>query len=720
MTDLMKKCLTFLLIIVTLFSSNTSKADEGMWLPMLVKRLNYETMKEMGLQLTAEEIYSVNNASLKDAIVSLGGFCTAEIISSEGLMLTNHHCGYDAIREQSTVENDYLTDGFWAMSRNRELPIIGLTASILVRMEDVTDKVLKGINDDTPEGQRRQMVNKNIQEIQAEAQEGNEYKIRIKDFFYGNEYYMFVYEVFEDVRLVGAPPSAIGKFGGDTDNWMWPRHTGDFSMFRIYANKDNQPAPFSMDNEPYEPKHHLPISLKGVEEDDFTMVFGFPGSTDRYLTSMGVKHAVEKEQPKRVEIRAKKLDIMKKRMKEDDAVRLQYASTYAQVSNYWKYFIGQSTQLKNNKVFEKKKKLEIKFQKWADDNDKKKYQGVVNEIEDALQMVQRNYLTDVYLQEAVFGSGVNVFYWRMNAELNQLVSEDTPEDKKEELKKSILKNGEEFFAEFDLQIERDIYEAMLGMYLRDVPSQQMNEEMLEIKKDLDGKVEKFVAKKFEKSILSNFENLKDFVEKPKAKTLSKDPLIPIFNAQLGSYFQNMQSTSSAGSRLEAAMRKFTAGLREMQPEKSFYPNANSSLRLTYGKVGDYKAKDAVQYDYYTTIEGIMEKEDPDDDEFIVPEKLKSLYEAKDFGRYTDKNGDLVICFISNNDITGGNSGSPVINAKGELIGCAFDGNWEAMSGDIYFEPVVQRTISMDARYILFIIDKYAGATHLIDEMTIVE
>lgn len=714
------KKIFLLTFLSTFFIPQLAKADEGMWLPLLVKRLNFEKMKEMGLQLTAEEIYSVNNASLKDAIVSLGGFCTGEIISDKGLMLTNHHCGYDAIREQSTVENDYLTDGFWAASNDKELPIEGLTASILVRMEDVTEQVLDGVNNDTPEGQRQQLVGQNIQKIQAKAEEANNYRVEIKDFFYGNEYYMFIYEVFEDVRLVGAPPSSIGKYGGDTDNWMWPRHTGDFSMFRIYANSDNEPAPFSMDNQPYKPKHHLPISLKGVEEEDFTMVFGFPGSTDRYLTSYGVKHAIEKEQPKRVEIRAKKLDIMKKRMKADDAVRLKYASTYAQVSNYWKYFIGQSTQLKNNNVFTKKKKLETQFQEWANQKGNEAYKGVIDEIADAIQMTQRYYLSDVYIQEAVFGSGINVFYWRNNAELNKIVQEDISEEDKKMLKQTILKRGEEFFAEYDFDVEKEIYRAMLSMYISDVPNDQMSEDMLEIKDDLNGKVDKFIDKKFKKSILTSLETLEDFLEDPKAKTLQKDPLIPIFNAQLSSYFLNMQSTSSEQARLETAMRKFTDGLRKMKTDKSFYPDANSTLRLTYGKVGDYKAKDAVVFDYYTTIEGIMEKEDPSNDEFIVPSKLKTLYKEKDYGRYADENGDLVVCFISNNDITGGNSGSPVINGKGELIGCAFDGNWEAMSGDIYFEPVVQRTISVDIRYVLFVVDKYAGASHLVEEMTLVE
>lgn len=713
-----------LLVAFILGMGTLAKADEGMWLPLLVKRLNYDDMKKLGLQLTPEEIYSVNNASLKDAIVSLGGFCTGEIISSKGLMLTNHHCGYDAISSNSTPENDILTNGFWAKESNQEIPVEGLTASILYRMEDVTDQVLAEVTTDMSMQEREGKISKAVSALQKEATEDGKYRVEIKPFFYGNEYYMFVYNVYKDVRLVGAPPEAVGKYGGDTDNWMWPRHTGDFSMFRIYADENNESAEYSEDNQPLKPKHHLPISIKGVDQGDYAMIMGFPGSTDRYLTSYGVKHAIEKEQPKRVEIRKTKLDIMKKYMDQDQKTRLDYASGYAQVSNYWKYFIGQSKQLKANNVYDKKKKLEDEFEKWvAKDEDRKKlYGNVIKDIKEGNEKVNELWKSGVYTFENAIGSNINLLILQNFLKFSAMAEADPKEDeeKLKELGTSLLPVFKEFYANHNMELEKELYETMLRQYIEEVPEEMMNEYLKELKADNEGKWDKFFSKLFKKSIFFNEEDMMEFLADPDPRLLGdKGYVADIIKAQYMSYVQTNAKVSAAQDQLDNAMRLFVEGLRKMKSDKDFYPNANSTLRLTYGTVGDYKAKDAVFYDYITTLEGVMEKRDETSFEFKVPEKLVELYEKKDYGRWAE-DGKLIVNFITNNDITGGNSGSPVINGKGELIGCAFDGNWEAMSGDIFFEDEIQRTINVDIRYILFIIDKYAGAENLIDEMTIVE
>ncbi|MGB1570327.1 MAG: S46 family peptidase [Schleiferiaceae bacterium] len=714
----MKRIVSGLLALALILTSTLATAHEGMWLPMLIKRLNYAEMQANGLNLTAEEIYDINNASIKDAIVSLGGFCTGEIISSQGLMLTNHHCGYDAIRSHSTVENDYLTDGFWAMTREEERTNPGLTAAILVRMEDVTDQVLAAMTDEMTEAQRAAKAKEIGDALAAEATEGTKHNAYVRSFFHGNEYYLFVYNTYKDVRLVGAPPSSVGKYGGDTDNWMWPRHTGDFSMFRIYADAEGNPADVSADNVPLTPKHHLPVSLNGVKEGDFTMVFGFPGSTDRFLTSTGIEQAINLYNPTVVEIRDRKLAIMKKAMDADDAVRIALASNYAQTANYWKYFIGQTEQLKKNRVKAKKEAIEATYLEWANaDPSRAEYAGALDLLNEAYAATDVTVKGGVYLMEAgIRGVSLPLYAWRLSRQLGALAtSEELEADKA-----AVLEYAEGHFAEYQAAVDRELAAALWGMWMENVPADQLPEIFAEVRDSMGGDINVLVNEIYDNSIYASKENLEAWLENMDADALKNDMGGKLASSFIMTYFGNQQGNAEVSEKMNKGYRLFTDGVRQAMPNKTFAPDANSTPRMTWGVVGSYDPQDAVHYDYVTTIEGVMQKEDPNNDEFIVPTKLKELYNAKDYGRYADENGDLVVNFISNNDITGGNSGSPVINGDGELIGTAFDGNWEAMSGDIFFEDQLQRCISVDIRYTLFIIDKYAGAGHLVDEMTLVD
>lgn len=708
-------------------------ADEGMWLPMHVARLNQADMQKMGLQLSAEEIYSINHSSLKDAIVNLGGgFCTGEIISKEGLLLTNHHCGYDAIQRHSTVENNILANGFWAGSKQEELPNEGLFVQFLVRMDDVTDKVLKSVKEGMTSQERSDAIDKTIAQLSAEAKGTTHYDVRIRSFFEGNEYYLFVYETFSDVRLVGTPPESIGKFGGDTDNWMWPRHTGDFSLFRVYSAPDGKPAKYSPENIPLKPKHHLPVSLDGLQENDFAMILGYPGTTNRYLNSFGVKQTVEATNPARVKIRGTKLDIMKSYMDQDPAVRLAYASKYASISNYWKYYIGQTKGLENLDVYDKKVAIETELTEWILDKSsrQKKYGNPVKEIESAYARLDSFNLPFYFHIEA----GLGVEFIRANSKLPTMVAElqkaQTDEARLAVSEKYTLAT-EKFFKDYNEQIDRDVLEAMARYFVEDIDDEYVPKAFLAVnpgqhqnfipgfvpQKQMDTKA--FASYVFENSILVNEEKMMAFFANPSAAILENDPGYIVANSVMESYRDISAKRGAAMSYMENGRRNFVAALRDMNNRTKYYPDANSTMRLTYGKVLSYDARDAVHYHYLTTLKGIMEKEDPSNPEFIVHPKLKELYEKADYGQYGE-NGKLYVGFLTNNDITGGNSGSPVINAKGQLIGCAFDGNWEAMSGDTAFEPDLQRCISVDIRYVLFIIDKFAGAQNLIDEMTIVK
>lgn len=693
-----------------------------MWLPMLIERLNYVDMEKMGLHLTADEIYSVNHSSLKDAIIIFGGGCTGEIVSPEGLIFTNHHCGYGSIQSHSTIQHDYLTDGFWAMSKKEELPNERLTVKFLVRMEDVTARVLSELNNNMTEEERANKIRETGKKITDEAIAGTNYDGYVRGFFASNEFYLFIYETYRDVRLVGAPPSSIGKFGADTDNWMWPRHTGDFSIFRVYTGPDGKPAEYSENNIPLKSKYYLPISIGGVEKDDFTMVMGYPGSTQRYLSSWGVDLAVNVSNPAIVSIRDVKLKIMMEYMNNDPEVRIQYSSKYARISNYWKYFIGQTKMLKRLDVADTKREEEQAFKNWVDAGAlrKAKYGEALPLLEEAVKEKQTYNLSEIYYNEAISRGSEILGFARRFSKL-QMALEEKPVNKETvDAEVSKLKEyAAGYFKDYYKPIDLKMLGAMLDMYYDNVPKDQQPPIINEIYEKYKGDFSAYADKLFEKSVFASPGKVDALLAKPRAKTIKEDMATKLIQAfmDLRPALEPIQKL--AAEKASKGERLYIAGLREMSPDKTFYPDANSTMRLSYGQVLDYYPADAVHYDFTTHLKGVMEKEDPDNWEFVVPEKLKKLYKAKDFGPYGE-NGDMVVCFITNNDITGGNSGSPVLNGYGELIGLAFDGNWEAMSGDIAFEPDLQRTICVDVRYVLFIIDKYAGATNLINELTIVK
>ncbi|MEC7864174.1 MAG: S46 family peptidase [Bacteroidota bacterium] len=711
------------IILASLFSIKVV-ADEGMWLPQLLQVMNESDMQAKGLKLTAKDLYDVNNSSLKDAIVSLaGGGCTAEMISPEGLMLTNHHCAFRSIQEHSSITNDYLQDGFWAMSREDELQNEGLTASFLISIDEVTERVLAELNDDMSEKERRAKIREISKIIVDETIEGTHYNAKVKSFFGGNDFYILTYETFKDVRLVGAPPSSIGAFGGDTDNWMWPRHTGDFALYRIYCAPDGTPAKYSLENVAYKPKHHLPIQLEGVENGDYTMIFGYPGSTDRYLTSFGVQQALDITNPTIVDIRDEKLAIMKAGMNSSKKIKLQYAAKYAQTSNYWKYYIGQSKGLKSMKVAEKKVAIEEGFRAWvaADLTRVKKYGEALDLIEGAYHTNRNIELNRTYLNEAIF-RGAEIMYWSFS--MHRAITKLPKEGKERSLAlRELKKEAREFYKDYNPSIDQEMFASMLEMYYYNVPKTQHAAIFKRIENQLFGfkKLDFgwYAKNAFRRSIFSSKEKFFSFLERPSASIIERDPAYKTIMSIYNQYIEQVSSNRAiVREELSKGNRLFISGLREMNPDKNYYPDANSTMRATYGNVGDYNPGEAMHYEYYTTIDGVMQKEDATNEEFQVPDKLKQLYEIGDYGEYGDKDGNLRVNFISNNDITGGNSGSPVINAWGEIVGTAFDGNWEAMSGDIAFEKEIQRTISVDIRYIMFLIDKFAGATHLIDEMTI--
>ena len=717
----MKKFFLPLLASVILFQP-TTRADEGMWIPLLLKR-NEADMQKKGCRLTAEEIYNVNNSSLKDAIVSFGGFCTAEAVSADGLLLTNHHCGFDAVQTHSSVDHDYLTNGFWAYSRDQELPNEGLTATFLIRMEDVTDAIMKALSDTMTETQRSAAITKAMKEITDAAKKDNHYEAFVRGFFSGNAYYLFVTEVFKDIRLVGAPPSAVGKFGGDTDNWMWPRHTGDFSMFRVYTAPDGKSAEYSKDNVPYHPKHFLPLSIAGYNKNDYAMVMGYPGRTDRFLTSWGVKMALDITSPTTVNIRDKKLSIIREDMSADAAIRIKYAFKYASSSNYWKYFIGQIKGLKRQRVYDKKKEEEAAFSVWvnADEKRKERYGKVLSDVEQSYSDARPYTLHRTYLNEGMFqGPEVLSLAFRFKA-LDELLK--NKESKPEEIKKSAEELKEtvtEFFKDYNLPTDKKLFSSLLKMFYDNVPKEQHSEIFQTVEKKFDGNFTSYANRVYDKTIFCDQARVDKFLSEPKAKTLAKDPAFIAMSSIYNNYFDKYSpKVRAAEQKRTKAMRLYVEGLMKMQDGRNFYPDANSTMRLSYGNVLDYIPADAAFYDYFTTTKGIIEKEDSANEEFVVPQRLRELCEKKDFGQY-GKDGTLNVCFITNNDITGGNSGSPVINGKGELIGLAFDGNWEAMSGDIAYDSQLKRCINVDIRYVLFIIDKYAGAKNIIAELKIVK
>lgn len=714
----MKKFCYFVLLLLTGLAP--LRADEGMWLPLLINQTHYTEMQKLGLKLSIDEIYSINNSSLKDAIVQFGGGCTGEIISEQGLLITNHHCGYGAIQAKSSVEHDYLTNGFWAYSMKEELPIEGLTVKFLIRIEDKTKEVntlLEGIKD---EDARNKKLKEIATQMEKAAVDGTHYVANLRSFFEGNEFYLFVYEIFEDVRLVGAPPSSIGKFGADTDNWMWPRHTGDFSMFRVYTGPDGKPAKYSDQNVPLKPKHFLPINIGGYRKGDFAMILGYPGTTERYLTSYGIALYMNQTYPTRVDIRAKKLELMLEDMQADPAVRIKYASKYAGIANYWKNFIGVMKAVNRLKIIDKKKRLEEQFLLWCkgDSKLKDKYSSVFEKIDLAYAELAKYNIARLYYIEAVFGCEAMAASRHFKSLYDLLAAKDPDQEaiqkKAGELKQIVAA----FYKNYNKATDMKVMKAMMAMYYKNVPRDHQPAFLLSHGDKNKGDFTAFTEAAFKTSIFGDQAKTEAFLDAPSLKVLQKDPLYQHMMKFTESFNALNDGVNAANNSLSEGKRIFVAGLREMFPDKNFYPDANSTMRMTYGKVLDYSPADAVRYDYYTTLDGVMAKEDPDNWEFVVSPKLKELYRTKDYGQYAE-NGQIITCFLTDNDITGGNSGSPVLNGKGELIGLAFDGNWEAMSGNILFEPEVQRTINVDIRYCLFVIDKYANAQNLINEMKIV-
>ncbi len=712
-----------LLAGILLSVSVITKADEGMWLPILIKQ-NMATMTKMGLKLSAQDIYNINTSSVKDAIVALDhGNCTGELISSQGLILTNHHCGYGEIQAHSSPEHDYLTDGFWAMSKKEELPNPGKTVSFLIRVEDVTKDILSQIPEGTDQVTRNKIVDSVAHVLSEKATKGTHYDANVESMFKGNFYYLFVYETFKDIRLVGAPPESIGKFGSDTDNWMWPRHTGDFSMFRVYCGKDGKPAEYSEDNVPLKPKHFLPISLNGVKKDDFAFIMGYPGHTSRYMTSYELKYVMDFENANRVKIRGLKQDIWKKDMDKDTKVRIQYASKHARSANYWKYSLVQNKALKRLKVYDQKVQLEKDFMNWVNKDDKRKakYGNALNLIKQAYEANTKIKEAQQYLMETQLrGAESFIFAYRLSR-LEKALDKKTKKADRKDIIASSRKKAKAFFKDYNAPTDEKATKALLKMYIANVDAKYQPDYIANIlNKEYNGDVDKYVDYLFDNSMFVNEDKLNKFLDKPNKKQLEADPIMIASKSILSKYRGLFSATYEGDLKEQEGMRLFVGGLLKMNPKKLYAPDANSTMRLTYGSVGDYKPADGVHYSHFTTMKGIMEKEDPDVREFNVPAKLKELYKNKDFGQYANADGTMPVCFTTNNDITGGNSGSPVINGKGQLIGTAFDGNSEAMSGDIAFEHQMQKCINVDIRYVLFVIDKYAGAKNLIEEMKIIK
>lgn len=713
------KKIWFLFLLLLPFT--VVRADEGMWFLMHIDRLNHRDMQKMGLQLTSEEIYSINHSSLKDAIVQFGGGCTAEIVSKDGLVLTNHHCGYGAIAELSTPEHDYLTNGFWARSKQEELKPKSLSVRFFVRMDDVSKRILSKVNDQMSEFEREQVINREIAHIEQENSEGGKYVVSVKSFYNGNEYYYFVYQDYNDVRLVGTPPNSIGKFGGDTDNWEWPRHTGDFSLFRVYADREGNPAEYNENNVPLKPKYHLPVSLKGFQENDFAMILGYPGRTNRWMPAAGIDQNVNFAYPAWVEASKVGMDNMKKHMDQNQQVKLEYASKYAQVANYWKNRQGMIDALSKHQTAATKRAEESKFNQWANKKDNKpRFGKVIETINRYYELTNEKSRHDNYMMGMLRSSNFASLPYVLGRAL--LIYADGTDAKKAELKSSLKTEIASQYEKLYLPLEQDVLAAELNLYASKAKAGGLAPRVDSLSRANGGTFNNYIKQAFESSIFSSEEKLLTFLTNPQAEQIEQDPLFLLSSDLMTRYRYTDEEQKKEEANFQRAFRLMVEGMRKANPKKIYYPDANSTLRLTYGKITALPAdpRNDAKENFYTTLKGTIAKYKPKDEEFDLPQRLIDLYKTKDFGRYADRAGYMPVNFLTNNDITGGNSGSPVINGKGELIGIAFDGNIEAMAGDVIFDQQLQRTIAVDIRYVLFIMDKFAGAKHLVDEMTLAE
>lgn len=714
----------FILLVVAflLHLNPVTIAGEGMWLPIFLKQLNEADMQSKGMKVSAEDIYSVNKSSMKDAVVLFGGGCTGEIISDQGLLLTNHHCGYSQIQSHSSVEKNYLKNGFWSYTMAEELACPGLTVTFIIRMEDVTAPITAELSATMNEQEREDKIKEISSELIKKAVEGTHYTGTIRPFYNGNQFYLYVMETFKDVRLVGTPPNSIGKFGGDTDNWMWPRHTGDFALFRVYAGTDNKPADYSPSNVPFKPRYFFPISIKGVQPGDFTMVYGFPGRTTQYIPSAAIKNIIEVTNPSRIKIRDARLEIIDEAIRTNDKLRIQYSAKQASIANAWKKWQGELKGLERLETMQVKQKEEAAFKKWYTENNKGEYATLLPDFNIAHSSLAPLIKVQDYINEAAYGVELLKYARAMNelAELSTAEEMDEEAVKKEATR--ILNGASGFYRDFDVATDKKLFASMMHLYFADIDVTMHPNELKDNFSKYKGDYNKYANELYGKSIFADSTKLKSFLSNytsKKSKQLLNDPAYKLAQSFYDIYTTHLEKElTKLNTAVNVLNRKYMAAQMEMQKDRKFYPDANSTLRVAYGQVGGYEPKDAVTYSHFTTIEGIMEKEDPSIEEFEVPAKLKTLNAARDFGPY-GVNGTLPVAFVASNHTTGGNSGSPVLNANGELIGTNFDRVWEGTMSDIDFDPDQCRNISLDIRFTLFIIDKFAGCKRLIDELKIV-
>ena len=716
----MKKIIVSLIVGILLIPTS-AKADEGMWFLMFLERLNHRDMQKMGLQLTTEEIYSINNHSLKDAIVQFNGGCTAEIISKDGLVLTNHHCGYDAIAELSSADKNYLKDGYWAENRKAEIKPSSLYVRFFVRMDDCSKRILAKVNASMTEAEREKAINQEIALIEKENNEGGKYTVSVRPFFQGNEFYYFVYQDYKDVRLVGTPPESLGKFGGDTDNWEWPRHTADFSLFRVYADATGNPAEYSENNVPLQPKHYLPVSLGGVKENDFAMILGYPGRTNRWMPAGGIEQNVKFSYPAWVEGAKTGMDNMKKYMDQSDALNLVYASKYASTANYWKNRQGMIDALSKFQTSKSKAAQETKFNTWANKSDNKaKYGNVVSNINKFYGLTNEKSRHDNYLQQLFRTASFGTIGRSLGKQLDNFVKADPA--KRAQMAAGIEEMATEMYKEMHVPAEKDLLAAQLKLYATKATGYKIAPMVEKIGSEYNNDFTKYVNATFDTSVFSSVDKIKTFLQNPTQEQLDNDPIYALSNDMINHFNSKSEAITKAQNDYAASFRLLVEGLRESKIGAIKYPDANSTLRLTYGKVRSLPAdkRNDAKINNYTTLDGQVKKYKKGDQEFDLPVKVLEMNKNKSYGRFADKDGSLHVNFLTDNDITGGNSGSPVLNGKGELIGLAFDGNIEAMAGDVIFDSKLQRTINVDIRYVLWVIENFSGAKHIVDEMTLVK